>query len=114
MVVASLANLTKPQFRAPHETCPNRREDHADWTAWRSFAGLISINGHPSRTPWLLPQALYEFLTSGRPIPDRKLTRLGGKQRPDKEAIMLDIAFVAAGVAFSALMGAYAHALRQL
>lgn len=76
--------------------------------------GLISINGHPSRTPYLLPKALYEFLTTGRPIPDRKLTRLGGKQRPDKEAIMLDIAFVAACVAFLALMGVYALALRQL
>jgi hypothetical protein len=49
-----------------------------------------------------------------RSIRDRKLTQIGGKQRPDKEAIMLDIAFVAAGVAFLALMGVYALALRQL
>ncbi len=30
------------------------------------------------------------------------------------EAIMLDIAFVALGLVVLALMGAYAHALRQL
>jgi hypothetical protein len=39
---------------------------------------------------------------------------LGGKQRPGKEAIMLDIAFVALGLAVLALMGVYALALRQL
>jgi len=31
-----------------------------------------------------------------------------------KEAIMLDVAFVVLGLAFLALMGLYAHALRQL
>jgi uncharacterized paraquat-inducible protein A len=35
-------------------------------------------------------------------------------ERPVKEAIMLDIVFVAVGVAFLALMGVYALALRQL
>jgi hypothetical protein len=33
---------------------------------------------------------------------------------PNKEAIMLDVAFVAGGVALLALMGVYALALRQL
>jgi hypothetical protein len=56
----------------------------------------------------------YEILTSGRPIRNRKLTRAGVKQRPGKEAIMLDVAFVALGLAFLALMGVYALALRQL
>jgi hypothetical protein len=40
--------------------------------------------------------------------------RLGGRERADKEADMLDVAFVALGVAFLALMGVYALALRQL
>jgi hypothetical protein len=40
--------------------------------------------------------------------------RTGGKQRPDKEAIMFDMVFVAAGVVFLALMGVCALALRQL
>jgi hypothetical protein len=57
---------------------------------------------------------LYEILIPQRPIQDRKLTRLGGKERSDKEAIMLDVAFVALGIAVLALMGAYALALRQL
>jgi hypothetical protein len=42
------------------------------------------------------------------------LTRAGGKNRPNKETIMLDVAFVALGLAALALMGAYAVALRQL
>ena len=46
--------------------------------------------------------------------PYRKLTALGGKERPGKEAIMLDVAFVALGIVVLALMGAYALALRQL
>ena len=36
------------------------------------------------------------------------------RERPSKEAIMLDVAFVALGLAFLALMGVYAIALRQL
>jgi hypothetical protein len=39
---------------------------------------------------------------------------VGVKDRPAKEAIMLDIAFVTLGCAVLALMGVYAHALRQL
>jgi hypothetical protein len=35
-------------------------------------------------------------------------------ERPGKEAIMLDVAFVALGIVVLALMGAYALALRQL
>jgi hypothetical protein len=42
------------------------------------------------------------------------LTRLGAKDRSGKEAIMLDVAFVALGFAVLALMGVYAVALRQL
>jgi hypothetical protein len=57
---------------------------------------------------------LYEILIPQRSIQDRKLTRLDGKERPDKEAIMLDVAFVALGVAVLTLMGVYALALRQL
>jgi len=56
----------------------------------------------------------YEILISARSIRDRKFTPLGGKERPGKEAVMLDVAFVALGVAILALMGAYALALRQL
>jgi hypothetical protein len=39
---------------------------------------------------------------------------IGAKQGLAKEAIMLDVAFVALGCAVLALMGVYAHALRQL
>jgi hypothetical protein len=39
---------------------------------------------------------------------------VGAKDRPEKEAIMLDVAFIALGCAVLALMGLYAHALRQL
>jgi hypothetical protein len=56
----------------------------------------------------------YEILIPRGSIRNRKLTRLGGKERADKEAIMLDVAFVALGIAVLALMGVYALALRQL
>jgi hypothetical protein len=39
---------------------------------------------------------------------------VGATNRSSKEAIMLDVAFVALGCAVLALMGVYAHALRQL
>jgi hypothetical protein len=39
---------------------------------------------------------------------------IGAKHRPTKESIMLDVAFVALGLVLLALMGVYAHALRQL
>ena len=39
---------------------------------------------------------------------------VGVKDRSAKEAIMLDVAFLALGCAVLALMGVYAHALRQL
>jgi hypothetical protein len=42
------------------------------------------------------------------------LTRLGARKPAGKEAIMLDVAFVALGLAVLALMGVYALALRQL
>jgi hypothetical protein len=42
------------------------------------------------------------------------LTRVSVKSHPGKEAKMLDVAFVALGLAALALMGAYALALRQL
>jgi len=50
----------------------------------------------------------------GPPIHDRKLTRTRANSRSCKEAIMLDIGFVALGLAVLALMGAYAVGLRQL
>jgi hypothetical protein len=65
-------------------------------------------NGVPRRS---LP---YETLIPRRPIRNRKLTWVGAKDRPAKESIMLDVAFVALGCAVLALMGVYAHALRQL
>jgi len=39
---------------------------------------------------------------------------VGAKPHPGEEAIMLDVAFVALGLAVLALMGVYALALRQL
>ena len=57
---------------------------------------------------------LYEILIPRPSIRDRKLTRRGRKERLGKEAIMLDVAFVALGIVVLALMGAYALALRQL
>jgi hypothetical protein len=42
------------------------------------------------------------------------LTRLGAREPGGKEAIMLDVAFVALGIVVLALMGLYALALRQL
>jgi hypothetical protein len=56
----------------------------------------------------------YEILMTGRPIRNRILMPVSAKDRPAKETIMLDVAFVALGCAVLALMGLYAHALRQL
>ena len=56
----------------------------------------------------------YEILTRWRPIRNRKLTRVGAKNRSSKESIMLDVAFVVLGLAVLALMGVYAVGLRQL
>jgi hypothetical protein len=56
----------------------------------------------------------YGILTLGAPIRNRKLTRVNAKSLSSKESIMLDVAFVALGIAVLALMGAYAFALRQL
>ena len=42
------------------------------------------------------------------------LTQVDAKKRASKEANMLDVAFVALGLAALALMGLYALALRQL
>jgi hypothetical protein len=42
------------------------------------------------------------------------LMSVGAKGHPAKESIMLDVVFMALGLAFLALMGLYAHALRQL
>jgi hypothetical protein len=55
----------------------------------------------------------YGILIPRRSIQDRKLMQFGGKERPVKEAVMLDVAFVALGIAVLALMGVYALALRQ-
>ena len=51
---------------------------------------------------------------TGRPIRNRMLMAVGAKDHSTKESIMLDVAFVALGCAVLALMGLYAHALRQL
>jgi hypothetical protein len=57
----------------------------------------------------------YEILTFDLPIRNRKLTWGSAKDRASKEAIiMLDVAFVALGLAALALMGVYALALIQL
>jgi hypothetical protein len=56
----------------------------------------------------------YEILTHWRPVRNRKLTRVGAKNRSSKEWIMLDVAFVVLGLAVLALMGVYAVGLRQL
>ena len=57
----------------------------------------------------------YEILTFDLSIRNRKLTWLSAKDRAGKEAIiMLDVAFVALGLAALALMGVYALALIQL
>jgi hypothetical protein len=61
--------------------------------------------------------ALHLFMESlSRPPRFRMETLLGSAvgNAPIKEAAMLDVAFVAVGVAFLGLMGVYALALRQL
>ena len=69
----------------------------------------------PNSRPALSPRAeTYGILTSGRPIRNRKLTRVSAKNRSSKESIMLDVAFVVLGLAVLALMGVYALGLRQL
>jgi hypothetical protein len=57
---------------------------------------------------------IYEILTAVSPIRNRMLMSVGAKDRPTEEAIMLDVAFIALGCAVLALMGLYAHGLRQL
>jgi hypothetical protein len=68
----------------------------------------------PSRRQSSLPSVHYEILIPRSSIRNRKLTRRSGKERAQQETIMLDVAFVALGVAVLALMGVYALALRQL
>jgi hypothetical protein len=67
-----------------------------------------------SRPALSLQAETYGILTSGRPIRNRKLTRVNAKSLSSKEANMLDVAFVALGLAALALMGLYALALRRL
>ena len=67
-----------------------------------------------SRPALSLRAETYGILTSGRPIRNRKLTRVNAKSLSSKESIMLDVAFVVLGLAVLALMGAYAVGLRQL
>ena len=72
-----------------------------------------SAKSRPENSPPLLK--LMKSLRSGRPIRNRKFTWLSTKDRAGKEAIiMLDVAFVALGLAALALMGVYALALIQL
>jgi hypothetical protein len=56
----------------------------------------------------------YDILMPSRLNPYRKLTQPGARKPTSKEAMMLDVAFVALGIVVLALMGAYALALRQL
>ena len=81
-----------------------------------AFAGsdLRDIRTPKSRPALSLRPEAYGILTSGRPIRNRKLTRVNAKSLSSKEANMLDVAFVALGLAALALMGVYALALRQL
>jgi hypothetical protein len=71
-------------------------------------------SAHKSRRGIHRRSETYEILTSGRPIRNPKLTRVSDRDRAGKEAIMLDVAFVALGLAALALMGVYALALSQL
>ena len=57
---------------------------------------------------------LYEILTSARTHRDRKFTCRRGTRPFVKEAVMLDLVFVALGFALIGLMGLYAVALQQL
>jgi hypothetical protein len=75
---------------------------------------LRDIRTPNSRAARSLRAETYGILTSGRPIRNRKLTRAKTNNRRSKETIMLDVAFVALGLAALALMGFYALALRQL
>jgi hypothetical protein len=75
---------------------------------------LRDIRTPNSRAARSLRAETYGILTSGRPIRNRKLTRVNAKSLSSKESIMLDVAFVVLGLAVLALMGAYAVGLRQL
>jgi hypothetical protein len=75
---------------------------------------LRDIRAPKSRPALSLQANPYEILTSGPPIRNRMLTQVSVKRRPSKEANMLDVAFVALGLAALALMAVYALALRQL
>ncbi len=73
--------------------------------------GLRAPHSRPARSLRAEP---YGILTLRPPIRNRTLTRDGSNTRPTRRRIMLDVAFVALGLAALALMGAYALALRQL
>jgi hypothetical protein len=80
----------------------------------RPRSDLRDICAPESRPPLSRQAEPYGILTPGRPIRNRKLTRVNAKSLSSKESIMLDVAFVVLGLAVLALMGAYAVALRQL
>jgi hypothetical protein len=64
---------------------------------------------------WASAAGLYEILIRAAAIRHGNLTqRRATPPRFNAEAILLDVAFVALGLAILALMGVYAHALRQL
>jgi hypothetical protein len=75
---------------------------------------LHDIRAPKSRPAPSLQAEPYGILTSGRPIRNRLLTRVNAKNLSSKESNMLDVEFVALGLAVLALMGAYALFLRQL
>ena len=94
-----------PQRPPARSGCLRPGSDHRDIRAPK-FAQVA-----PSSITQAEP---YGILTSGRPIRNRKLTRVNAKSLSSKESIMLDVAFVVLGLAVLALMGVYALALRQL
>jgi hypothetical protein len=82
--------------------------------AWPGSDLMRRPRAKPRRGASTTALKIYETLTSGCPIRNRKLTRVGAKNRASKESIMLDVAFVVLGLAVLALMGVYAVGLRQL
>ena len=66
------------------------------------------------KRPTFESQDAYGILTTKRAIRNRNLMPRGGMNPVGKEAVMLDLAFVALGFAVIGLMGFYAFALRQL
>jgi hypothetical protein len=81
------------------------------------LVGIRSLRRPPgpkSRPAPSLQSETYGILTPGPQFAIESLRGPGVKNVSSKETIMLDVAFVALGLAALALMGVYALALRQL